>query len=298
MPLEKLHIRGFQKHADLTVEFDPACTTILGPTDSGKSAIVRALRWLATNRPAGDAFQKRGTAETVVELRVDGKKITRRRGSDNVYKLDKQKFAAMGARVPEPVAELLNISDINFAGQFDAPFWLADSPGEVSRRLNAIVDLGVIDDTLANVAADVRRAGAAVGVSRERLTAARKTRDDLAWVPEFAARLKKLTAMETELENQRRSIAALAAAAGDLESIERRAADAVAGRVAAQNAVTAGADWAAAQKRVDDLRNLIHDVESAEKNRDRADKVAVDAVTEFKTKTKNENCPICRKPMM
>lgn len=298
MSLEKLRIRGFQAHDDLTVEFDPAITTIQGPTDAGKSAILRALRWLAFNRPAGDAFRRARADRTAVDLRVDGKIISRRKGSGkNIYKQDKKVFAAMGNRVPEEIAAVLNLGDLNFAGQFDPPFWLADSPGEVSRQLNAIIDLGVIDDTLSAVAARLRRAGAAVDVSRERLAAARAERKELAWVPGFVDKLGSLERQAVKIESKRQDCRALATLIADAETAASTARNAGAAIQAARTAVSAGDRWAAAQRAAGKLEELISQLTDAQIIAADASTKAAAAETEFRQKTKGKKCPVCGSPI-
>ena len=73
--LEKLRIINFQKHEDLTVSFDDRITTIVGPSDVGKSAVLRALRWVLTNQPDGSGFIREGEKNASVVLRVDGRTI-------------------------------------------------------------------------------------------------------------------------------------------------------------------------------------------------------------------------------
>ena len=83
--------------------------------------------------------------------------------------------------MPQPVADLANVGDVNFAGQHDGPFWFLLTPGEVSKRLNDIIDLSAIDASLAEAASRVRKAKAAVEVCTDRLAKARAERDETAW---------------------------------------------------------------------------------------------------------------------
>jgi exonuclease SbcC len=173
--LTTLKLYNFQAHAKRLIQFDPRITTIRGRTDVGKSAILRALRWLALNDTGGEEFVTWGAEEAVaiVELE-DGAggqaKIVRRKGRENVYKLDGQVFKAFGAgKVPEPVAAVLALSEINFQRQHDKPFWLDDPAGEVSRQLNRVIDLSVIDTAMSNAAKMVRTARERVSVSESRL---------------------------------------------------------------------------------------------------------------------------------
>lgn len=157
--LERLELRNFQAHQHLRIVFDPHVTTIIGASDLGKSAIIRALKWLATNRPTGTDFINWEAEKCRVSLWVDGRRIRRTRGkTENVYELDKKVFRAFGGDVPPEITALLNTGDVNFQNQHDPPFWLDATGGQVSRNLNQIVNLGIIDDALAKLGAAARRA--------------------------------------------------------------------------------------------------------------------------------------------
>lgn len=196
--LERLTIRDFQKHEKLAIDFDPSITTIVGPSDAGKSAVIRAIGWLATNRPSGTDYIRHGAEAARVSLAVDGKTIRRRRsGTANTYKLDDKEYKAFGHDVPEPISKLLNIGDDNFQWQLDPPFWFTEGAPAVSRKLNAIIDLSVIDDVLANLAAQTRKAKTVVEVTEQRLADARAAAKGLAWVVQADA---DLTAIEAKAD--------------------------------------------------------------------------------------------------
>jgi len=181
--LETLLVEDFQTHSSLKVEFDPHVTTITGPTDSGKSSILRAIRWVCTNTPDGDGFIRDGQKNAAVTLDVDGVTIRRARGKGgNTYHVDDAEKRAFGRDVPDSVASVVQVDDVNFLDQHDSPFWLSLSSAEVSRRLNAIVDLDIIDRAAKNIAAKVTYAATAVKVQKKAVQVAREERDGLQWV--------------------------------------------------------------------------------------------------------------------
>jgi predicted ATP-dependent endonuclease of OLD family len=190
--LESLRLKNWQIHQQRTIKFDPRTTTIIGPTDSGKSALLRALKWIALNQFAGPAnsFIHWNAAFSKVKLRVDGHTIIRKKGKSNTYALDDKEFKAIGDKVPDEIANLLNLTDANFQSQFDAHFWISDSPGQVSRELNQIVNLNVIDEALASVASQARKTNAEIEICRERLASARQKRMGLAWTIEASTKLQ------------------------------------------------------------------------------------------------------------
>lgn len=78
-------------------------------------------------------------------------------GKDNWYELehpigsDVQYYRGFGQSVPEPISAFLNMSDINFQFQHDPLFLLSNSPAELSKTLNAIAGLDVIDHTQSKI---------------------------------------------------------------------------------------------------------------------------------------------------
>lgn len=182
--LERLSIKNFQKHRGLVIELDPGITVLTGESDVGKSSVLRALRWIATNRPSGNEFIRNGAKVTQVCMELDGGSTVLRQkgGNRNVYKTDGKVCTAFGQDVPDDIRNLLNTGPVNFQQQHDPPFWLTLSPGEVSRELNQIVNLGSIDASLSSIASELRKAKTTVEVSEGRLKEAKEREETLRWV--------------------------------------------------------------------------------------------------------------------
>lgn len=246
MKLESITLNNFQAHERLEIKFSPTITTIKGATDKGKSAVLRALRWVCLNDTAGVDFIKEGTKRAIVTLTVVHEPaplvrleevIVRSKnvdGATNTYALDGKEFKAFGQGVPPDIAKTLALSEINFQGQHDSPFWFAETSGEVSRRLNAVIDLSIIDTALANIGAEVRRASERKSLGEERLNEAKTQLEELApqreRIEEFHnVKVKQTTlkavaedydkladVLERASSNQARVLAAKAADGGEL----------------------------------------------------------------------------------
>jgi DNA repair protein SbcC/Rad50 len=158
--IKSVHLTNFQSHKDTHIDFSPGVNVLVGPSRNGKTCVLRALRWVVENRPAGDEFRShwagKGTGEnqTRVVVKLDSDDIVSRiKGSAfNSYILNAEQFEGFGQDVPKPISDALNLDPINFQFQFDPPFLLFDSPGQVARTLNAVVHLEKIDSALANIA--------------------------------------------------------------------------------------------------------------------------------------------------
>lgn len=187
--LESIRLLNFQCHSDLLVELDPRVTTIVGPSDTGKSAVIRALRWAALNVPVGCMIRD-GAKQAVVELIADGRKVVRTRGSENSYSLDGKEFRAFRSDVPAEIQQLLNLTEANFQGQHDPLYWFSSTAGDVSRQLNAVVNLDVIDRTLAEAARQVNRCKTILENAEENLSRSVAEKNELKWVEQADADFK------------------------------------------------------------------------------------------------------------
>lgn len=276
--IEKLKLSNFQAHKRLVISFDQRITTITGDTDAGKSAIFRALGWVLVNRPDGDSFIHWGEDDAKAMLFVDGHVVERQRGKEgNHYSLDGEEFSAFGKNVPEQIASLLGVSDINFQAQHDNVFWFSESAGEVSRQLNHVINLGVIDDTMARVAQLVRSTRARVEVCEERIKEAKATHEALKHVAAIDEALLVVESLERKKENASalrlglaESVDALMAASREAKRIRQHADRGLILAAHLKNALNA-------QNRAGGLRYLL---ELAREQRRRA-KVAIPDISEL-----------------
>lgn len=268
--LESLTISNFQKHRKLTVQFDKGVTCIVGPSDAGKSAILRALRWVAFNKPSGDEFVKQGASRAKVILNVDGRHIKRRRGKGvNSYSIDGNRLKAFGSDVPVDITKLLAVDNINFQSQHDAPFWFSNTAGEVSRQLNEIVNLEIIDKTLASLNSMIRQNSAICEVHTNQLEAKNIERRQLKPYRSLDKDLQKVEELERKAGDIRLSKAELGILLSEHATLARTA---EAGSVAAasgQLAIESGEAFLIAARKARSLRTLLEPVALLKQSADR-----------------------------
>ena len=263
--ITKFQIKNFQCHSKLTIDLDEHVTVIVGPSDSGKSAIIRAIRWLCLNQPSGDSFIRDGSNSVTARMKVDGRTVTRYRDkSDNLYKLGKDEFKSFGSSVPVPIERLLNIGPVNFQQQHDPPYWLADSAGQVSRELNAIVNLEVIDSVLLTVAKQITKSRNEVGFTEERLSKVETEVKDTEWAEDAESDLKRLDKARSEHARQAVRVARMSDVVQ--EAIERRETHQQASKQASalRTVVSAGKTLGKLGKRRKGLDDLLDQIASKE----------------------------------
>lgn len=182
--LNSLKIQNFQSHKKSFLKFVPGTNVIIGRSDSGKSAIKRALALGTQNQPSGTSFCSWWGGDTDVTIKNNSDTIRRIRGkSKNQYFLNDIEFKAFGQTVPEEIKAALQISDINIQGQFDSPFLLTESAGEVAKHFNKLANLDKIDSSQAFIKSKLAK-----------LSSNKKTEE--ANIEKYTENLKKYTNLE------------------------------------------------------------------------------------------------------
>ena len=170
--IQELQIFNFQSHKKTIIEFIPGTSVIIGPTDAGKSAIFRALQWICSNRPLGDAFCSEWGGETkVVAHTSEGNIIERiRTKTRNEYIVNGTVLEAFGHSVPEEVTNILQIDSANIQAQMDSPFLLSATPGEAAKMLNKAASIDDIDYTIAGLKTSYRRIDSDIKYNEKQLS--------------------------------------------------------------------------------------------------------------------------------
>lgn len=138
----RVHVKNFQSLTDASIDVE-GLTVLVGPSDLGKSALVRAVSGALFNLP-GDFFVRRGSSFAQVTLEGvptadPGKTLNVRwskGASKNEFEVDGELFKKVGTDTPAPLvaAGYREVSDEavrpQVADQFDRLF-LLDRPGSV-----------------------------------------------------------------------------------------------------------------------------------------------------------------------
>jgi exonuclease SbcC len=160
--LNSIHIKGFQSHVDTTLNFHSGLNVIVGPSDNGKSASLRALWWLLYNEPSGTEFFNDGTKTQSVEADFMSARIKRSRTKTNAgtYTITKPGeeevvLKGFGKKVPLKVIEahqmpqvmvLDSNESVNIARQRDPDFLMGVTPSVRVGLLNVLAGVNVADE--------------------------------------------------------------------------------------------------------------------------------------------------------
>jgi len=159
--IKSLYILNFQSHEKSKFDFVDGVNVIVGISDSGKTASLRALNWLSKNRPSGDSMRSTWGGDTNVIIETENGYVRRVRGKEDFYELKihgrkSLVFKAFRTDVPKEIIDFLNLNELNLQSQLDAPFLLSDTPGGVAQFFNKIAKLEKIDIGISNVNSAIR----------------------------------------------------------------------------------------------------------------------------------------------
>lgn len=202
--IKELHIQNFQSHKDTTLKFHPGVNIVVGTSDSGKSAIIRALRWAVYNKPLGDAFRSRWGGDTSVTVKTTDTQVLRFKGKGgDRYVLEgiQDPFKAFGTSVPTEVEAAVNMTEINLQAQMDSHFLLSSNPGEVARHFNKVARIEAIDSGLQEVEKWVRANNQEIAKTETNIFQYSKTMDEYEWLDAYDTRLSVVEDLYTALQS-------------------------------------------------------------------------------------------------
>ena len=162
---------NFQSLKHIVVKLVNGSNAFVGESNSGKTALIRAIRWCLLNKPNGDSYITKGEKEATVYVSLsNGKKVERRKSlsGTNLYRIHENgevigEYTGFGTNPPPEVIEAHGIVPIagdiycQFAQQLEAPFLLSLRPAKRADVLGNMEELKRIDMALIGVNDDIRQ---------------------------------------------------------------------------------------------------------------------------------------------
>lgn len=180
--IKKIILENFQSHKLSVIELDERMNVIVGPSDSGKSAIIRGLKWVLFNEPSGTYFIREGESECSVTIEFNDTTSLKRIRSKtkNSYILinnsgEEISFEGFGSTIPIEIIEAIGIkkiqldstasSYINLGEQLEGPFLLSEKTSTRASAVGRLVGVNIVDEALREVLKDIRN----LNISRKAL---------------------------------------------------------------------------------------------------------------------------------
>ncbi|HYF78693.1 MAG TPA: AAA family ATPase [Symbiobacteriaceae bacterium] len=231
--IAKVLIENFQSHARSELTFGRGLNVIIGPSDNGKSAILRAIRWALYNEPRGSEFVRSGARECRVTVTMsDGAEVVREltltksgAPSRNRYLVkaagadEFQVFEGFGTEVPLEVIRAHGMPQVlldtdkrvvlSFGSQLEGPFLMAESGSLRARAIGRLLGVHVVDAAMRNTQRDQRTVKQETARLEQRLEQYDKDLAQYADIPEQEARLERAEALLTQAEALRARLARL-----------------------------------------------------------------------------------------
>lgn len=205
----RVRVKNFQSIRDTTINID-GFTVVTGPNNSGKSALMRAIRGPFENT-SGTAFVRHGTTKTEVEVDFgDGNIIQWSKGKSRpTYVVNGGEPIHPGRAVPDEVNEI-GVRPVQvggqliwpqFAPQFTGQVFLLDQPGSMLAEAVADVErVGQLNRALKAVQSDGRTAASKLRVreqDRQNLT------EELSKYEGIDAVRDQVTSLDEDIQNTR-----------------------------------------------------------------------------------------------
>ena len=147
----KVSIQNYQIIKKANLEFLPGLNVIVGPSNNGKTSILKAIKALLYTVPGSTPIRV-GQTSYAVGISYNGHTVILQKGlKESVYFVDGQKYTKFGTTTPPAVSEALNLKELvlngnkeqlNFWDQMEYPFLLDKSSVELFRF---IIDAGEND---------------------------------------------------------------------------------------------------------------------------------------------------------
>ncbi|SDC43949.1 AAA family ATPase [Shouchella lonarensis] len=170
--LLEVRLENFQSHLDTSISLHEGLNVIVGQSDSGKTAVLRAVRWALFNQPRGTDFLRVNADFVRVTLTfADGTLLIRERTSSKnryiIRKPDREEMVleGFGSQVPEEVLQAHGMRPfridrdhewpLQMSGQLEGPFLLEQTGSLRAKAIGRMSGAHYLDMAIRDVTKDV-----------------------------------------------------------------------------------------------------------------------------------------------
>ena len=217
--IKKVELHNFQSHEYTEMEFDRGLNVILGNSDVGKTAILRAIKWALYNEPKGDYFIRQGEKDVSVKVTFSNGVVVERAKtpSKNSYFLvdssgNEMKFEGFGIDVPKEITDVTNMYKVsldnsnnktilNIAEQLDGPFLLNEQASLRASAIGRLIGVNYVDDALRNVVRDNKRTNQEIVELRKNKEDLKEQLDEFSYIKDYKEKYEKITKIRNKIKN-------------------------------------------------------------------------------------------------
>ncbi|HOK63609.1 MAG TPA: AAA family ATPase, partial [Soehngenia sp.] len=235
--ITKLILENFQSHKYSELVFNEGMNVIIGPSDSGKSAIIRALKWVLYNEPAGDYFIRENENQCSVTIHTnDGFILKRyRTRSKNGYSLtypngEELIFEGIGSSVPDEIIDTIGIrkiqldsdesASINIGEQLEGPFLLSEKTSTRANAIGRLVGVNILDDAIKETVKDIKNINSRKKNLEESLDNINSELESYIYLDELSSIYNELKVRVNLLEDKNRKLEKLLTLKSNLNFIQ------------------------------------------------------------------------------
>lgn len=106
-----VEVQDYQIIKKVKAEFIPGLNIIIGPSNNGKTSLIKAIKSLLYTEP-GTTPVRNGQSNYKVGVEYNNHKVILQKGKDSFYSVDGEKYSKYGTNTPEEVSNALGIREL------------------------------------------------------------------------------------------------------------------------------------------------------------------------------------------
>ena len=192
MKIKKILLINFQRHKKLSLKLSDGLTSITAGNNKGKTSVIRALRWVCTNKPLGSWMNRiSGNEALTTTVKVyfeDGTIVKRVKGiSKNYYAVGDEEYHDFSRTgIPEKVKDLFGLNydfeekklNLHFEDQDTNSLFLVNNTNtERATAINLLLDTDKIEEHIKFLALKGKRLKSSINNSKELIAEYTEDRD-------------------------------------------------------------------------------------------------------------------------
>ncbi|VVB50692.1 AAA ATPase domain protein [uncultured archaeon] len=231
----KLTLKNFQSISDAEVEIGPL-TVLVGQSDVGKSAVIRALYLLHRNQ-GGLELVKHGKSKLEVTQYLDSGlrvAITKGKGVNNYFS-GSSTYCKVGRDVPDEVSRNLRTPelvldkdqslDLNFCRQFDTPFLLSDSTTVITKAVSSLSGINIVYAAIREGNSEYQKSKTKAEVLQGNVSDLLKYETLSKEVDALLETVREIKALQSSIEDEKKRVIYYKTLLDGMESLQAREAD-------------------------------------------------------------------------